>query len=121
VEELGEIATGMGVDGPITATSVGANLCISGIPQLSRLPKGTVLHFPSGCSLVVEEYNPPCKYMSEIQAKMHDPASKTAFSMAAKLTRGIVGVVEAAGTISAGDKVTVELYETPSWLLRDAD
>lgn len=121
VEELADIAAAMGVGGPVTATSVGANLCISGIPQLSRLPKGAVLHFPSGCSLIVEEYNPPCKYMSEIQAKLHNSDSKTAFSKAAKLTRGIVGVVEAAGTVNAGDKVTVELYETPSWLVRDAD
>ena len=120
-EELEEIASSMSVDGPVTATSVGANLCIAGIPQLSRLPKGTVLHFPSGCDLVVEEYNPPCKYMSEIQAKLHGTDSVAAFSKAAKLSRGIVGVVEAAGTISAGDEVTVELYETPAWLARDPD
>ena len=119
IEELEEIAAEMGATGPITATSMGANLCISGVPQLSRLPKGTVLHFPSGCDLVVEEYNPPCKYMSEIQAKLHGVESNTAFSKASKLTRGIVGVVEAAGTISAGDEVRIELYETPSWLVRD--
>ena len=121
VEELEDIAAQMGVDGPVTASSVGANLCISGVPQLSRLPKGTVLHFPSGCDLIVEEYNPPCKYMSEIQAKLHGIESNTAFSKAAKLTRGIVGVVESAGTISAGDEVRIDIYETPSWLARDAD
>ena len=119
VEELDEIASSMGVDGPVTAASVGANLCISGVPQLSRLPKGTVLHLPSGCALIVEEYNPPCKYMSEIQAKLHGTDSVTAFSKAATLTRGIVGVVEAAGEIRAGDEVRVDLYETPAWLLRD--
>ena len=42
-----------------------------------------------------------------------------AFSKAATLTRGIVGVVEAAGEIRAGDEVRVDLYETPAWLLRD--
>jgi MOSC domain-containing protein YiiM len=121
VEELEDIAAEMGVTGPITAASVGANLCISGVPQLSRLPKGSVLHFPSGCDLIVEEYNPPCKYMSEIQAKLHDVDSKTAFSKASKLTRGIVGVVEATGSIKAGDEVRIEIYETPSWLVRDAE
>lgn len=120
VEELAEIAVEMGAAEEITPTSVGANLCIEGIPGLSRLPKGTLLKFASGVELIVEEYNPPCKDMSEIQGKLHD-ASTTAFSKAATLKRGVVGVVEAAGGISAGDDVTVVIYETPAWLSRTAD
>ena len=73
VEELAEIAEGMGVSGPITATSVGTNLCIEGIPQLSRLPKGTLLSFASGCELIVEEYNPA------VQIHERDPG-KTAWT-----------------------------------------
>jgi len=34
---------------------------------------------------------------------------------------GIVGVAEAVGTISAGDDVAVELYDTPDWLVRSPD
>lgn len=120
VEELAEIAAGMGADGPLTAASTGVNLCIEGIPALSRLPKGTLLRFPSGAELAVEEYNPPCRLMSAIQGKLHG-VPETAFSKAATLKRGIVGVVEAAGTIGAGDEVTVVLYETPAWLARPAD
>ena len=118
VEELAEIATDMGIDAPLTAASVGANLSLEGIPQLSRLPKGTTLEFPSGAELLVEEYNPPCKYMGEEQAKLHG-VEPTAFPKASKLKRGVVGVVEAAGTISVGDDVSVTLYETPSWLVRE--
>ena len=117
VEELADIATAMGTSGPLTAESVGANLCIEGIPELSRLPKGTLLRFPSGAELIVEEYNPPCSDMGKIQGEAHGVAA-TAFPKAAKLTRGVVGVVEATGTISAGDDVTVTLYEPPSWLAR---
>ena len=120
VEELAEIAADMGIEGPITPASVGANLCLEGIPELSRLPKGTLLKFPSGAELLVEEYNPPCKYMGEEQAKLHG-VSATAFPKASTLKRGIVGVVEAAGAINAGDEVAVTLYETPSWLVRTAD
>lgn len=120
VEELADIATAMGTSGPLTAESVGANLCIEGIPELSRLPKGTLLRFPSGAELIVEEYNPPCSDMGKIQGEAHGVAA-TAFPKAAKLTRGVVGVVEATGTISAGDDVTVTLYEPPSWLARSAD
>jgi MOSC domain-containing protein YiiM len=120
VEELTDIATAMGAPGPLTAESVGANLCIEGIPELSRLPRGTLLRFPSGAELIVEEYNPPCSDMGKIQGEAHGVAA-TAFPKAAKLTRGVVGVVEAAGTISAGDDVTVTLFEPPSWLARSAD
>ena len=123
VDELSAISEAMDLKDSITAASVGANLCIDGIPDLSRLPKGTLLKFSSGAELIVEEFNPPCADMSKIQASLHEtrsgkPISDTAFSKAAKLSRGVVGVVEAAGTISAGDEVTVVLYETPSWLER---
>ena len=126
VEELAQIATNMGAAEPVTATSLGANLCIRGMPELSRLPKGSLLRFPSGAELIVEEYNPPCKDMSAIQGSLHEltsgkSVSATAFSKAAKLTRGIVGVVEAAGVIHAGDDVTVVVYDTPAWLMRTAD
>ena len=90
------------------------------------MPKGTLLKFPSGAELIVEEYNPPCHDMSKRVAALYtsnsgEPLSSTAFSKAAKLKRGIVGVVEVAGDISAGDEVTIELYETPAWLLRSSD
>jgi MOSC domain-containing protein YiiM len=122
-EELAEIGEAMDLAQPLTAESVGANLCISGISELSRLPKGTVLKFQSGAELVVEEYNPPCKDMGEQLMAKHTTRSgeamtSTSFSKAAKLTRGIVGVVDVPGSISSGDEVTVEIYETPSWLVR---
>jgi len=125
-EELAEIQAAMDLSESLTAASLGANLCITGIVELSRLPKGTVLKFPSGAELIVEEYNPPCHGMGKKLASMYttksgEPLSSTAFSKAAKLIRGIVGSVEVAGTISAGDEVTVELYETPAWLARSAD
>jgi MOSC domain-containing protein YiiM len=126
VEELADIQAAMDLSEPPTATCLGANLCFSGIAELSRLPKGTVLKFPSGAELIVEEYNPPCRYMGEKVASLYttnsgQPLSSTAFSKASKLTRGVVGTVEVAGTISAGDEVTVEIYETPAWLERSAD
>ncbi len=126
VEELEEISAAMDLVETLTPTEVGANLCLSGIPQLSRLPKGTTLKFPSGATLVVVEYNPPCLDMGKKLAETHATNSgkaldQTEFSKAAKLTRGIVGVVDVAGTISAGDEVEVEIYETPSWLVRNVD
>ena len=124
VEELAEIQDAMDLDEPLTASRLGANLCLSGIAELSRLPRGTILKFPSGTELMVEEYNPPCLEMSTLLGQEHTTrsgkeVSSTAFSKAAKLSRGVVGVVEAAGPISAGDKVEVQIYEAPPWLLRN--
>jgi len=122
-KELAEISEAMDLTEPLTAAELGANLCLQGVDQLSRLPKGTLLKFASGAELMVEEYNPPCHDMGKKLAETHttrtgNALESTAFSKAAKLTRGVVGVVEAAGAISAGDEVTVEIYETPAWLQR---
>ncbi len=126
VEELAEISAAMDLVEPLMAGRLGANLCIEGVDELSRLPKGTTLEFPSGAVLVVEEYNPPCHDMGALLAeecvtKSGEKLSSTAFSKAAKLTRGIVGVVDVPGTIIAGDIVEVEIYETPPWLRRSSD
>lgn len=126
VEELADIQDAMDLVDPPTPTELGANLCLSGISELSRLPKGTVLRFPSGAELLVEEYNPPCHDMGKKLAETRvtrsgNPLSSTSFSKAAKLSRGIVGVVEVAGVINTGDAVEVKLYATPTWLIRTDD
>lgn len=126
IEELADIRQALDLDEQLTATCLGANLCIKGVQELSRLPKGTLLKFPSGAELSIEEYNPPChdmgkKLAAKYRTRSGDPLPSTAFSKAAKLTRGVVGVVEVAGMISAGDEVTIELYETPSWLRRSSE
>jgi MOSC domain-containing protein YiiM len=123
IEELAEIQESMDLNDAPTPTELGANLCLSGVRELSRLPKGTVLKFPSGAELIVEEYNPPCLDMGKKLASTHttrsgEPLPSTAFSKAAKLSRGLVGVVEVSGVIKAGDEVQIELYESPSWLIR---
>ena len=126
VEELAQIGSDLDLTEPLDASDLGANLCLEGIEALSRLPKGTLLKFPSGAELIVEEFNPPCLDMGKsIAARYRTRTGQalpdTAFSKAAKLTRGIVGVVEVPGVINAGDIVKIEIYETPSWLVRTTD
>jgi len=121
VEELADIGLAMDLKESLSAERVGANLCLKGVADLSRLPKGTLLKFPSGAELLVEEYNPPCHDMGKKLAgcyttKSGEQLSTTAFSKAAKLKRGVVGVIEAAGIINAGDEITIVVYEHPSWL-----
>ena len=126
LEELRSITKSMGLKYPLQASTLGANLCLDGVDELSRLPKGTILKFPSGVELCVEEYNPPCLDMGERLAASHEKGSgeklpTTAFSDAARLQRGIVGVVDVPGDIHAGDEVTIVLYKHPSWLQRSDD
>ena len=126
VEELAEIQAAMDLVEPLTGAALGANICLDGVKELSRLPKGTILRFPSGAELMVAEYNPPCLGMgtrlpSAYRTKSGKPLQNTSFSKAAKLTRGLVGVVEVAGTIKIGDEVEITPYEHPSWLARTPD
>lgn len=120
-EELARIAVAMKLDKPLSAASLGANLCLSGIDNFSHLPKGTILRFPSGAELIVEEYNPPCVDMDEKLVAMHTSkddleVSQGSFLAAAKYSRGLVGVIEVPGIIHAGDKVVVIPYRNPAWL-----
>lgn len=124
-EELDAITAAMKLTEPLDGNAVSVNLCFSGIPNLSALPKGTLLTFPSGAVLTVVEYNPPCREQGQRIAARYfttggKPPSDTAFSKAAKLKRGVVGVVDVAGEISVGDAVSVELYSSPAWLQHSA-
>ncbi|MEM1111928.1 MAG: hypothetical protein AAGI11_08470 [Pseudomonadota bacterium] len=88
---------------------------------LSRLARGTIIRFDGGVELMVEEYNPPCLDMSAQLAQTKrsvsgEPLADSAFSQAAKFLRGIVGVVEVAGTLHLGEGVTVVPEQLPKWL-----
>jgi len=118
VEELAVIEKKMDLSEPLTAATLGANICIEGIPNFSQLPKSTRLIFPSGAVLAVEECNPPCADMgAQIAAKYKtssgEPAAGHLFASRAFGVRGVVGVVDVPGEIRAGDKVVVQIDEPP--------
>ena len=126
LEELAAIRETLDLAEPLRAATLGANICLAGIDNVSRLPRATLLKFPSGAALLVEEYNPPCHDMGKRVAATHrtragNALPSTAFPKAAKLLRGVVGVVEVAGAISTGDEVVVDMFEAPSWLAPPAD
>ena len=117
LEELTKIEESMELETTLTAATLTANLCFKGIPNFSQLPKGSQLCFPSGAILMVEDYNPPCSYMSEKIAKTHrtksgQPPKRLAFVKAAKRLRGLVGVVDVVGTINSGDEVIVKVFDS---------
>jgi hypothetical protein len=118
VEELAYITQRLELNEPLSPETLGANLCIEGIPEFSLLPKGTTLWFPSGAVLLIEEYNPPCADMGAQLASKYSSHSGRALTAQAWLRpaagrRGVVGVIEVPGEIRAGDEVEVRVYEEP--------
>ena len=118
IEELAYITQRLELTKTLSAETLGANLCIEGIPEFSLLPKGTLLVFPSGAMLVVEEYNPPCADMGEQIASKYSTRSGTPLTdkmwlRPAAGRRGVVGVIDYPGEILVGDEVEVRVYEEP--------
>ncbi len=121
LEDLELIAGELNLPDPLTAGAVAVNLCVKGIPQFSKLCRGTLLTFSSGAELMVEEYNPPCQRMSRHISDQFlngrgEKLKPSAFARAAKFSRGLVGVVEVPGVISVGDTVIVTKEVLPKWL-----
>jgi hypothetical protein len=110
-EELTEIAATLNID-RLDPAWIGANLCLSGIPELTQLPPRTLLLFPSGATLRIDGDNDPCrKSGAAIMAHVPDrPDLQFAFVKAAKDKRGLVAWVEREGIIRAGDEVKVRTW-----------
>ena len=104
-EELAEVAARMGIP-EVKPGWVGANMVTRGIPDLTLLPPASRLQFPSGAMIVIDAENHPCRYPADIIAR-HHPEATTGFVKAAMHKRGLVGWVEAEGTIRTGDAITI--------------
>ena len=119
-EELDEISEEMNLRVPLNAGDIGANFCVSGANNFSKIPKGTIFKFDSGVELIVEEYNPPCMGMSKnlaqkILDKNGNVLDETLFLQVAKYLRGLVGVVEVPGMIHKNDEFLIIPYTSPRW------
>jgi hypothetical protein len=117
-EELDYITERLDLTESLSPATLGANLCLDGIPEFSLLPKGSKLVFPSGAVLLVEEYNPPCGEMGARIASKHatrtgQPLADNAWLRPASGRRGVVGVIDVPGEIRAGDAVEVRVYKEP--------
>ena len=119
-EELDEISEKMNLRVPLNAGDIGANFCVSGANNFSKIPKGTIFKFDSGVELIVEEYNPPCLGMSKnlaqnILDKNGNILDETSFLQVAKYLWGLVGVVEVPGMIHKNDEFLIIPYTSPRW------
>ncbi len=120
MEELEIIQQRMDLKEPLSASTLGANLCVEGIPNFSRLLKGSKLIFPSAAVDIVEEENPPCLDMGiEIERAYTSNSGEAVvgklFPKHAVHLRGVVGFVDIAGLINTGDEILVQVHTSPPW------
>ena len=116
VEELRDIAAALDLPA-LPGAWLGANLVIEGIPHLTRIPTGSRMFFPNGTALAIEGENLPCTGPGRVIAGQHPDREGIAsqFPKAAIHLRGLVAWVERPGVIHAGDRVEVQIAETPHY------
>jgi MOSC domain len=106
-EELADVAKVLGV--PLIEPSwFGANMVLSGVPDLTLLLPSTRFQFPSGAVLVADMENLPCSQIAEVVAE-HYPDIQFKVVKAAMHKRGLTAWVERGGEVLVGDDVTVWL------------
>lgn len=107
VEELALIAQRMQI-GDIKPAWLGANICVSGIPDLTIVPPSSRLIFSGGVSLVVDMENEPCKYPAQIIGQYY-PGQGSSFVKHAMEKRGVTAWVEKEGVLRTTDTVALHI------------
>lgn len=109
-EELAEIAQSLSILS-VQPEWLGANLLLSGIPHLTRLPPPAHLYFENGAVLSVSGENLPCHGPGKIIQQHYPERADLAqqFVKAARGLRGLVAVVEHPGIITLGERVRADL------------
>lgn len=117
LEELAQVAAALGVD-EIQPEWLGANLCLSAVPALTRLPPATRIFFSHGVVLIVSGENLPCRGAGTVIQSYFPTQENLAsrFVTAARGLRGLVAVVERTGTVSKDE--TVQIESPPQYVYR---
>ncbi len=117
-DELADVAGAMDV-ACVEPEWVGANLALSGVSSLSKLPPRSLLFFQDGATIKIDGQNAPCRFAGDEIAKHYpDQEAKKlalAFPKLAVGRRGLVGWVERPGKVHVGQKVIVQVPEQWIW------
>ncbi len=102
-EELALIAANLGIP-ELAAGVIADNICLSGVPGLTALPRMTRLEFPTGAVLMTGGVNNPCIISGRLVAHRYGTEPHK-FPKAAFDLRGITAWVERPGDVHVGDAV----------------
>lgn len=108
-EELAAVADALEV-AELRPEWLGANLCLRGLPSLSTIGAMTRLQLSGGVTLAITAENHPCRGPGreiELALAREDEGLAARFVKLAMHRRGVVAVVERAGTVAVGETVTV--------------
>ena len=111
IEEMRPLAERLGVDYTPLPGQIGANILLSGMDNLTKLPAGALLMFETGAVLHCEGENHPCRFPGEfIESQYkHVTGMVTTFAREATGCRGLVASVERLGEIQIGETVKILL------------
>jgi hypothetical protein len=127
VEDLEHIQQTAGLPWPIVRGAFGENIVVSGIPNFSRLPSGTVVYFVksgsqyASAAVYITRENGPCITLVEMVRPFYpevDGFDKALLS-AANHHRGLVGMIYSSGKVKKGYEVIAVL--PPQHLYLDQD
>jgi MOSC domain-containing protein YiiM len=117
VEEMADLAQRLALP-EVPPELIGANLLVSGLPDLSRIAAGSRLaiggswagqgHFDGQVLLRVEGYNHPCRGPGKkLALRFGRPELEFDFRKQATSLRGLILCVDAPGPIRPGDAVVI--------------
>ena len=108
MEELALIGEAMGLQKPVHAPWMRANLVVSGFPDFTEIPPSSRLILDDGASLVVDMENQACHVPGEL-IEPHCPGRGHLFMKAAWGRRGVTAWVEREGDIWKGADVALHI------------
>jgi MOSC domain-containing protein YiiM len=91
---------------PVEPGSIGENLTTSGLDLLA-LPQGAKLHIGSDAVVVITGLRNPCSQLDNFSAGLTEAVLDRKADGQLIRRSGVMGVVEASGTVASGDPITV--------------
>lgn len=113
-DELDDIRDAMGLD-DFNPEWIGANMVLSGIPDLTHLPPASRLQAGNGCTLTLDLENGPCNWPGKVIDEDR-PGFGKSFRTAARDRRGVLAWVERAGSLQLGDDLRLFVPDQRAWV-----
>lgn len=112
-EELQAVADEMGLDA-LDPAWLGTTILLRGLPDFTRIPPGSRLQGPDGCTITVDMENRPCNLPARVIEDQR-PGFGKAFKKAAEGRRGVTAWVEREGRLAVGERLRLFIPDQRPW------